>query len=74
LQARTTSLTFITVSNSHFLTHTSVVPWPHIFDIRAYKLKRFYKKKKKIKNLYRTRQLKFYYHETISKTADTYIV
>jgi hypothetical protein len=26
LQARTTSLTFITVSNSHFLTHTSVVP------------------------------------------------
>jgi len=26
LQARTTSLTFISVNNSHFMTHTSIIP------------------------------------------------
>lgn len=69
LQARTTSLTFISVNNSHFMTHTSIIPWPHVFDIRAQRVRKFYKKQKKIKNLYRTRQLVTYHKSIVEQTA-----
>jgi len=57
---RQTSLTFITVAQAHYMTHTMFSPWPYMRDNRLAARRRVKRKLLKLKSVQTLRELKAY--------------